>query len=221
MKNIVIMENDELMVSLEDIAKYSENDYKSVKRLLQNKANDFKEVGLRLPKEYDFKSLLLNEIQATLLIISLRSNKVVDEFRLNLVKQFFAMREIIKTKSLQQLEQKDMLLQKSQKEIKQLKKDRAKYGSLASSDNKYKTLDWIRRNGEYSNSTNWLYLQLENANKIRSEEIIVNTYKPTSSIAITQNNRILFHVDETMKFFDNIKAERGNSFIDTHPVFNF
>ena len=66
MKNIVHIENNDLVVSIQDVADYSKTKYESVKRLLQNNSEEFKELGLRLPKEYDFKTLLLNEPQTRL-----------------------------------------------------------------------------------------------------------------------------------------------------------
>ncbi len=120
MKNIVNVENEELFVSLQDIAKYSEVKYTSVQNLIVRKKKDFEKLGLRIPKEYDFKSLLLNEPQTTLLMISLRSSKVVDNFRLNLVMQFYKMKEELKNVHKIQIEKKDTQLKESQKVIKSM-----------------------------------------------------------------------------------------------------
>ena len=116
MNNIVSSENGELIVSIKDIARFSENKYTSVQNLIVRKRKDFEELGLSIPKDYDFKSLRLNEPQTTLLMISLRSNPIVDKFRLNLVKQFYAMKKEIIRKSEKTIESKNNQLKISQKQ---------------------------------------------------------------------------------------------------------
>lgn len=107
MKNIVHIKDHDLKVSIQDMANFSKNEYKSVKRLIQSKKEYFLELGLSLPKEYDFKSLELNEPQATFLMTLFKNNEVVTRFKLELVKQFYAMREKLCDATKYQIEQKD------------------------------------------------------------------------------------------------------------------
>ncbi len=104
MKNIVHIENNDLVVSIQDVADYSKTKYESVKRLLQNNSEEFKELGLRLPKEYDFKTLLLNEPQTSFLLTLMKNNPIVKRFKLELVKEFYKMREALCEVNIRQLE---------------------------------------------------------------------------------------------------------------------
>lgn len=212
MKNIVKIENNEAVVSVKDIALFSDYKIESVIKLLERNAERF---GIVLPKgkgSYkDTVALQITERVATHLIVYMDNTENVMNFKDNLIRQFFTMRDILQEKHI--LTESKLIAENVK-----LKKDRAKYGSLASSDNKFKTLDWIRRNGEYANSVNWMYIQLCEAEHIHDELIEVHSYQPMSSISIKQGNQMLFHVDATMAFFESIKAERGDSFADKHPT---
>lgn len=173
MKNIVQVKNDELLVSLNDIAKFSGNKYVSIQNLIVRKKKDFQELGLSIPKEYDFKSLRLNEPQTTLLIISLRSNPTVDRFRLDLVKQFYSMKEQICDNNNKQLQMKDNQLKISQLETLKIKNKR-----YASSGND------IYCNVHKFRVDNNLNISTEELNNILIEENIlsqklVNKYIPS------------------------------------------
>ncbi len=93
MKNIVHIQNHDLVVSIQDMADFSNTKYESTKRLIQKYSSDFEDLGLRLPKEYDFKSVELNEPQATFLITLMKNNDIVRQFKKNLVMEFYRMRE--------------------------------------------------------------------------------------------------------------------------------
>ncbi len=77
MKNIVIKEHGEAKVSITDIADFSGNKYNSVRDLLVRNRDNFLELDLRLPKESDFKSLMLNEKQATFLFGIMRNGHLL------------------------------------------------------------------------------------------------------------------------------------------------
>jgi len=64
MKNIVKIENGLEVVSMEDISRFSNVQTKNIKELIKKYEKEFKELGLSLPKEYGFKTVLLNEPQA-------------------------------------------------------------------------------------------------------------------------------------------------------------
>jgi phage regulator Rha-like protein len=120
--NIIEFIEDEPLVSHIIIAEYSDNKPKSVQDLITRNIDDFKEFGdLTIlnrgvvnngkgeqPKEY-----FLNEQQATLLMTYLRNTQSVKEFKKELVKQFFKMRDVVK----QQNEEIDSKNEKSKLDL--------------------------------------------------------------------------------------------------------
>jgi len=113
MKHMVTIQKNDLVVTLQDMADFSGTDYTSVRRLLRNHSESFKILGLDLPRQVDFKSTLLNEPQATFLITLMKNNTVVTRFKLQLVMEFYRMRETL-------CEVNRVQLETAQKEIKQL-----------------------------------------------------------------------------------------------------
>jgi len=84
------------------IAEHAEVQHHTVTRLIQQHEKDFKEFGiLRFEIEeikgrgQPRKNYYLNEQQATLLMTYLRNNEVVRGFKKELVRQFYAMRDIL------------------------------------------------------------------------------------------------------------------------------
>ncbi len=108
MKNIVKVENNDLLVSIQDIADFSNNDYRSVQRLFSKYKNDFSDLGYVVENSKsgisDFKSHLLNEPQATFLITLMKNNDIVRMFKKSLVLQFYKMRERLCEVNRHQLE---------------------------------------------------------------------------------------------------------------------
>jgi len=92
MTNIVKASNHELVVSIKDISEFSGTKYESVRSLVRNNTSDFESLGVTLPKNVDFKSTLFNEPQATFLLTLMQNTPKVKEFKLNLVKQFYSMK---------------------------------------------------------------------------------------------------------------------------------
>ena len=119
MKHMVQIQNNDLVVSIQDMADFSKTDYSSVRRLLRNNSKSFEELDLFLPKNVDFKSTLLNEPQATFLITLMENTDVVRRFRLKLVMEFYAMRQRL-------CEVNRVQLEIAQSEIKQLQVKRLK-----------------------------------------------------------------------------------------------
>ena len=90
---MVQIQNNDLVVSIQDVANFSKTKYDSVRDLLTRNRKSFEILDLRLPKESDFKSVLLNEPQATFLLTLMRNTSIVTRFKLQLVMDFYAMRE--------------------------------------------------------------------------------------------------------------------------------
>lgn len=101
---VFLGKKDEVYTTSEVIAQHAEVQHHTITRLLQQHESDFSEFG-RVRFEIDtrktkggmqeFKVYHLNEQQATLLMTYLRNNEVVRGFKKELVRQFYAMREII------------------------------------------------------------------------------------------------------------------------------
>ncbi len=119
MKSIVHIQKNDLVVSIQDMADFSGNDYRSIRDLVRKNEISFGKLGLSLPKELRFKSVLLNEPQATFLITLMKNTKIVTEFKLSLVMEFYRMRE-------QLCEVNRIQLETAHKEIKQLQVKRLK-----------------------------------------------------------------------------------------------
>lgn len=101
--NIVTQIDGELRVSSEVIAERTENQHASVLRLIRDNQVAFEEFG-----DLGFEILdrpgvpgpplqiaLLNEPQSTLLMTFLRNSEIVVKFKVELVKQFYAMRQAL------------------------------------------------------------------------------------------------------------------------------
>jgi len=88
MKKIVVMKNNEAMVSIRNIATFGGVEYESTQRLVRNNKKEFAELGLSIPKESDFISVMFDEYQASFLITLMKNTPVVKRFKLDLVKQF-------------------------------------------------------------------------------------------------------------------------------------
>jgi len=97
MQNIVHVEKNDLVVSIQDMADFSQNNYKSVQSLIRKYKYDFLDLGLDTEllrsKSGDFKALVMNEPQATFLITLMKNNDIVRRFKKNLVMEFYRMRE--------------------------------------------------------------------------------------------------------------------------------
>lgn len=84
----------------EIIAECAEVQHHTITRLIRENKADFEELGILGFKIHKLdtrgqpkKSYILNEQQATLLITYLKNTETVRQFKLNLVKAFFEMRE--------------------------------------------------------------------------------------------------------------------------------
>jgi len=93
MKAIVKVDEDNLVVSLDDVAAFAGIQYKSVQEALSNNKESFEELGLEITSKHGgIKQLSLNEYQASFLMTLLKNTKKVVKFKLELIKQFQTMR---------------------------------------------------------------------------------------------------------------------------------
>lgn len=111
MKDIVFIENNEIVVSHRDIAKFTNIQQKNIVEMITKYEYEIKEFGrLAFKTEGDYEIKLkqkenpnyrpnkiyyLNEHQATFLMTLLKNNEIVVNFKKNLIKQFIKMKSII------------------------------------------------------------------------------------------------------------------------------
>lgn len=101
--NIVQTYEGELRVSSEIVAERTENQHKNVLELIRNYGDDlsaFGQVAFETRDGYQGHKVRvahLNEQQATLLITYMRNSDVVRAFKLELVKQFYEMRQALES----------------------------------------------------------------------------------------------------------------------------
>jgi phage regulator Rha-like protein len=143
MNNIVEVYEDELRVSHRVIAENTDNKDKSIQDLITRNLKELEEFGqLRFKiatvkntvgAVNEEKTYYLNEPQATLLITLMRNNETVKKFKINLVKEFYRMKDYLKNKK-NELTQYEKV--KLDKEISALKEKTDK--ELAILENKHK-----------------------------------------------------------------------------------
>ncbi len=214
MKNIVEIENSNLVVTLNDIAKFSGNKYESIRRLMIDNRNEFEELGIEYKTKrninVDFKSIKLNEEQTTFLLILMRNNPTVIKFKFNLVKQFMALKDMIcETNQHQLIEKNDT--------IKRLRASR--YAKPRAG--KFQTVDRIRQNYDINLSTHELNEILLKKNILINQPAIVNNYLPNENDtrAIRQGRATLVNENEAIAIFDNTEEIiRGRGWVDENPT---
>jgi phage regulator Rha-like protein len=101
--------DNELYISHIVIAEKTDNLEKSIRNIINRYINDFEQFGQLHFKNATVKNSVgaineektyyLNEQQATLLMTYLRNSKIVRIFKINLVKEFYRMRDEIKSKN--------------------------------------------------------------------------------------------------------------------------
>jgi len=92
---LVKLDKKDPVVSLNDISQFSGVKYNSIRDSMVRNKDTFKLVDLSLPKESDFKSVVLNEQQASLLLMFMKNTPQVKAFKIKLIKDFFHMRELL------------------------------------------------------------------------------------------------------------------------------
>ncbi|QAB17516.1 hypothetical protein Leucomu_05895 [Leucobacter muris] len=103
--NIVHQRDGELTISSEIIAERTQNEHRAVLQLIRTHQADFEAFGLvafemraRSTGQHgggDVRYAVLNEHQATLLMTFMKNTTIVKAFKVELVKQFYAMRQAL------------------------------------------------------------------------------------------------------------------------------
>jgi phage regulator Rha-like protein len=104
MNNLVFLKtndyHEEPFTTSKTISERTETDHKSVVQLIEDHINDLQIMGeVRFENEFNpetsrtSKNYILNEPQSTLLITFMKNSSVVVKFKIELVRQFYAMRK--------------------------------------------------------------------------------------------------------------------------------
>jgi len=200
-KNIVHAKNNELLVSLDDVANFSNIKYESIRRLVSKNINEFLELGLSYDLEkVDFKSTLFNEPQTTFLITLMRNNHKVTRFKLDLVKQFYRMKKQIDIQNSINLASIKKQLQISQSETKSAKRKSYGYDRIGN----FQCVTNILRNSNADISAEVFNKMLLSKNILIQKEVKVKKYFANEKESIvTKDGNILIHFDSAIKVLED------------------
>ena len=107
MKELVFIKKDDVFTNSKIIAENAKVQHHTVTKILRNYKSDFEEFGkvrfmdiisIKPEGGRPEKLYLLNEQQATLLLTYLKNTEPVREFKKNLVRQFYKMKEELKSR---------------------------------------------------------------------------------------------------------------------------
>lgn len=150
--DIVQQRKGELTVSSEIIAERTENQHASVLRIIRDNQNDFEtfgEVGFEIRPGYNNAQVTiahLNEQQATYLMTLLRNNQIVKAFKLELVKQFYAMRQALAAASApRELSRLELIELARESELARIDAENRAIAEGARADLAQKLLDEVER----------------------------------------------------------------------------
>lgn len=222
MKNIVTLENNDLVVTIKDIAKYSGNDIKSVKRLLTDNEEKFDELGLKVKESKailnQLDKLKLNQEQSMFLFILMRNSPQIVEFKFNLVKQFMMLKDMVCETKQAQL---DTLSSEKNQALKQLSisqretKDAKRKNHAYPRNGGFETVTRIIEDYGVNITPHDLNQLLVKVGVLRVEVVEVNHYKSLQMSGIIP----LVHTDTVIKILDGEKIQRGVGYSDNHPAF--
>ena len=182
MTNIVTINNQESVVSLNDIVKYSGNKTESVKRLIkthQDRLIGFSQISnptenflKRYTKgnntgDIDWDNTLLNEPQTMFLMTLLKNSEEVVEFKDKLIHQFTNMHKTL----IEVREQ--ALVDYHKEEIARVKAEKRKLNTY---ENGFKSVTAIKQELGIEESTSFIFEALEYAG-ITYNEIIPTTFR--------------------------------------------
>lgn len=116
MKDIITVKKDECFIDSENLALMSDNEHRAVRQLIRNYKTDLEKFGvltfeMSKPNKDGGRpktTYLLNEQQATLLTTFMKNSEKVRLFKVNLVNEFFKMREYINSQKLIRLTGKEI-----------------------------------------------------------------------------------------------------------------
>ena len=118
---LVYIKTDDVFTDSLIIAERSDNEHKSVKQIINDYKNEFKQFGTLTilkrkssggrPEQY----YLLNEMQATFLMTLLRNSETVVQFKIDLIKEFYRMRRLLMEKQTADWQQSRLIGKQTRK----------------------------------------------------------------------------------------------------------
>lgn len=151
-KTIVQQRDGELTISSEIIAERTENQHKNVLGLIRTHQSGFEEFGqvaFETRPGYNNAPVTiahLNEPQSTLLITFLRNSEIVKAFKVELVKQFYAMRQALSVASApRELSRLELIELARESELARIEAEQYAIAEGARADLAQKLLDEVER----------------------------------------------------------------------------
>jgi len=216
MKQIVKNDHGEAKVSIQDLADYSKTSYRLIKDSITRNQVYFEKLGLAVPKEVTFQTLLLNEPQSTFLVTLLRNTKEVTKFKFDLVVQFYKMREIITNQICNTHEKKEIKLNAKIEHQKELIKEGRKYG--AERGGEYETAFWIRNKLELDLPVSELNDILVEEGLILEEDVTTTKHIPNNVNSFESKNAIVINVDDVREIMTQYGIKQK---VDRQLVFDY
>lgn len=227
MYKIINIEDEDMFVSLDTIVKFTENEYKSVQKLIRaNKLdletlNGFKFEEISSRSEIDWYKVRLNEDASTYLITLMANSEKVKSFKFNLVVDFKKARKEIRDRicEINQIQidsitlenqQKETQLQIAQQNLKEAKRKIHAYPR----NNGFESVTRIIEDYGINITPYDCNKMLVDVGMLSVEVIQVNQYK---SLQMSGNTPMV-HVDTILNILDKKGIKRGIGFSDTHPM---
>ena len=149
MSNLVELKGNDVFTTSMIIAEGTNNEHESVTALIKKYQSDFKEFGkicftdLKSGKRgRPTRIYQINEEQATLLVTYLDNNEIVRKFKIELVRQFYAMRRLLmerQTQTWQETRYQGKLTRKAETDVLKQLVDYAKDQGSQNADKLYMT----------------------------------------------------------------------------------
>ncbi len=207
MKNIVKIEKGLEVVSIKDIAKYSGVSERAIVETIRENKKEFDNFGtLRLDKELSHMQQHLNEAETYFLLTLMKNTENVKKFKVELITQFFTMRDRLEEKQSKALSIKD-------KQIKMLSE--TVYAKPR--NNGLESVTRIVKDYNIDMTPHDLNILLTSKGMLRVEDIVQELYTSNNM----SHGTALVHVDSVLQIIDEFEIDRGVGFADKYPRLDF
>jgi uncharacterized membrane-anchored protein YhcB (DUF1043 family) len=154
---IDVDKDQQATVTVDNLVKFSGNDYDSIRKLIGENKEEINELGKSIPLDKrgyaDLKSASFNEQQATYLISLMKNSPEVKAFKLKLTKEFYLQRQMLQQmfQELKELrQQQELLLLNKNKTIETLKELPKEYKKFERDGNVYISAAALVKDEDYS-----------------------------------------------------------------------
>jgi phage regulator Rha-like protein len=203
MKNIVVMNNHELVVSIEDIAKFSGVEILSIQKLIKEH-NDRFNIELSSGSYKQLKYLCLTEKEAYHLITYMKNTDQVKNFKDNLIEQFFIYRDQLCEANEKQFKKLENKLARKDERIRELSE--TVYAKPRG--NGFETVFRIIKDCKADISTSDFNRLLAIEGVLLEEEYIARRYMPNGTQSLESGNSIVVHVDTALDVLNKCNIDK-------------